>query len=125
MELNYTWIQWLFFFYFYCFFGWCFESSYVSIKERKPVNRGFMRGPFLPLYGTGALMMLIVSAPFRDNLFLTYIAGCIGATVLEYATGVVMEALFRVRYWDYSDQPFNFQGHICLGSHWPGEDLPS
>lgn len=116
MELNYTWIQWLFFFYFYCFFGWCFESSYVSIKERKPVNRGFMRGPFLPLYGTGALMMLIVSAPFRDNLFLTYIAGCIGATVLEYATGVVMEALFRVRYWDYSDQPFNFQGHICLGS---------
>ncbi|MGN1332310.1 MAG: hypothetical protein ACI4V0_06065 [Lachnospiraceae bacterium] len=116
MELNYIWIQWLFFFYFYCFFGWCFESSYVSIKERKPVNRGFMRGPFLPLYGTGALMMLIVSAPFRDNLFLTYIAGCIGATVLEYVTGVVMEALFRVRYWDYSDQPFNFQGHVCLGS---------
>ncbi|MGN0306033.1 MAG: hypothetical protein ACI4D2_07750 [Lachnospiraceae bacterium] len=116
MNISYTWIQWLFFFYFYCFFGWCFESSYVSIKERKPVNRGFMRGPFLPLYGTGALMMLIVSAPFWDTLFLTYIAGCIGSTVLEYVTGVVMEALFRVRYWDYSDQPFNFQGHICLGS---------
>ena len=116
MELNYTWIQWLFFFYFYCFFGWCFESAYVSLKERKLVNRGFMRGPFLPLYGTGALMMLIVSAPYRDNLILTYIAGCIGATALEYVTGAAMEALFRVRYWDYSDQPFNFQGYICLGS---------
>ena len=116
MNLNYTWIQWMFFFHFYCFFGWCFESTYVSIKEKKPVNRGFMRGPFLPLYGTGALMMLIVSAPFQENLLLTYIAGCIGATVLEYVTGVVMEALFKVRYWDYSDQPFNFQGYICLGS---------
>lgn len=113
---SYTITQWLFFFYFYCFFGWCFESSYVSIKKRHFVNRGFMRGPFLPLYGSGAIMMLVVSMPFQDNLFLTYLAGCVGATVLEYVTGVVMEALFKVRYWDYSNQKFNFQGHICLGS---------
>jgi len=113
---HYTAIQWLFFFYFYCFFGWCFESTYVSIKSRKLVNRGFMRGPFLPLYGSGAIMMLVVSMPFQDNLVLVYIAGCIGATVLEYVTGVTMEALFKVRYWDYSKNKFNFQGHICLGS---------
>lgn len=61
-------------------------------------------------------MMLVVSMPFQHNLVLTYIAGCIGATALEYATGVVMEALFKVRYWDYSNQKFNFQGHICLSS---------
>ncbi len=61
-------------------------------------------------------MMLVVSMPFQDNLFLVYIAGCIGATVLEYVTGVTMEALFKVRYWDYSKNRFNFQGHICLGS---------
>lgn len=113
---SYTMAQWLFFFYFYCFFGWCFESSYVSLKNRHLVNRGFMRGPFLPLYGSGAIMMLVVSMPFQHNLVLTYIAGCIGATALEYATGVVMEALFKVRYWDYSNQKFNFQGHICLSS---------
>ena len=59
---HYTAIQWLFFFYFYCFFGWCFESTYVSIKSRKLVNRGFMRGPFLPLYGSGAIMMLVVGS---------------------------------------------------------------
>lgn len=113
---QYSVIQWLFFFYFYCFFGWCFESAYVSLKSRKLTNRGFMRGPFLPLYGSGGIMMLLVSAPFRDNIFLTYVAGCVGATVLEYVTGVTMEALFKVRYWDYSKVPLNFQGHICLGS---------
>lgn len=116
MLLGYTWIQWLFFFFFYSFFGWCFESTYVSLKSKKPVNRGFIRGPFLPLYGTGALMMLIVSTPFRASLILTYAAGCVGATVLEYVTGVTMEVLFKVRYWDYSQNKFNFQGHICLGS---------
>ncbi len=113
---HYTAIQWLFFFYFYCFFGWCFESTYVSLKSRKLVNRGFCRGPFLPLYGSGAIMMLVVSMPFQDHLVLVYIAGCIGATILEYVTGVTMEALFKVRYWDYSKNKFNFQGHICLGS---------
>ena len=113
---SYTIIQSLFFFYFYCFFGWCFESTYVSIKSHKLVNRGFMRGPFLPLYGSGAIMMLVVSMPFQDNIFLVYIAGCLGATALEYVTGVTMEALFKVRYWDYSKNKFNFQGHICLGS---------
>lgn len=93
-----------------------FESTFVSLKSKKFVNRGFMRGPFLPIYGSGAIMMLVVSMPFQDNIFLTYIAGCIGATALELVTGVTMEALFKVRYWDYSNQKFNYKGHICLSS---------
>ncbi len=113
---GYSGFQWLFFFYMYCFFGWCFESTFVSLKSGKLVNRGFMRGPFLPLYGSGAIMMLVVSMPFRDNVLLTYVAGVIGATALEYVTGVVMETLFKVRYWDYSNRLLNFQGHICLRS---------
>lgn len=113
---HYSMIQWLFFFYFYCFFGWIFESAFVSLKSHKFVNRGFMRGPFLPIYGSGAIMMLVVSMPFQDNIFLTYIAGCIGATALELVTGIGMEALFKVRYWDYSNQKFNYKGHICLSS---------
>lgn len=114
--IHYKIAQWLFFFYVYCFLGWCFESAFVSAKSRKLVNRGFMRGPFLPLYGSGAMMMLVVSMPFRDNVVLTYVAGVIGATALEYVTGVTMEALFKVRYWDYSNRFMNFQGHICLRS---------
>lgn len=113
---SYSIVQWLFFFYFYCFVGWCIESAYVSLRTRKLTNRGFMRGPFLPLYGSGAIMMLVVSMPFQDNVIMIYVAGCIGATVLEYVTGVTMEALFKVRYWDYSKNKFNFQGHICLGT---------
>lgn len=112
--MRYTIIQWIFFFIIYCFIGWCYESTYVSIREKKPVNRGFMRGPFLPLYGSGAIAMLLVTMPFRDNMIMTFIAGSIGATILEYITGVTMEALFKVRYWDYSKVKFNFQGHICL-----------
>lgn len=113
---HYSVLEWLLLFYTYCFLGWCFESSYVSIRTGHWVNRGFMRGPFLPLYGSGAIMMLVVSRPFADNLWLTYIAGCIGATLLEFATGAVMERLFKIRYWDYSNQRFNFKGHICLTS---------
>lgn len=88
----------------------------MSIRTRKLTNRGFLRGPFLPLYGSGAIMMLVVSMPFRDNGFLVYLAGCVGATVLEYVTGILMETLFKVRYWDYSKYPLNFQGRVCIGT---------
>lgn len=113
---DYTFSQWVLFFYFYCFFGWCFESAYVSICKKRLVNRGFMRGPFLPLYGSGAIMMLVVSKPFQKYIPLVFLSGCVGATALEFMTGVVMEALFAVRYWDYSHKRFNYKGHICLSS---------
>lgn len=113
---TYAWYHWLTFFYIYCFFGWIFESTYVSLKERRFVNRGFLRLPLLPLYGTGAVMMLWVSLPVKNNLFLVYISGVIAATVLEYITGSTMERLFKMKYWDYSNQPFNIRGYICLSS---------
>ncbi|MGI6008361.1 MAG: putative ABC transporter permease [Ruminococcus sp.] len=113
---QYTAAQWMLCFYIYSFLGWCWESLYVSCLKKRWVNRGFMRGPFLPIYGSGALIMLIVSEPFKNNILLTYIAGMIGATLLELVTGAAMEALFRVRYWDYSRKKFNFKGYICLSS---------
>lgn len=114
--IHYNIVQWLFIFYTYCFLGWCFESAYVSLRDGHLINRGFLRGPFLPLYGSGATMMYVVSLPFQDHVILTYFAGCIGATALEYITGVTMDTLFNVRYWDYTRKKFNFQGHICLSS---------
>ncbi len=113
---TYDTTDWLLFFYLYSFLGWVFESTYVSLRKGRPVNRGFLRGPILPLYGSGALVMLLVSIPVEKSAVLVYIAGCIGATALEYVTGVTMERLFKVRYWDYSNQKFNFQGQICLSS---------
>lgn len=78
---TYTTVDWLMFFYIYCFLGWCFESTYVSIQHKKWINRGFMRGPFLPLYGSGAVIMLFVTIPVRDNFFLTFLFGAVGATI--------------------------------------------
>ena len=111
---TYSMTQWLAFFFIYCFFGWCFESVYVSVHEHRWVNRGFMTGPYIPLYGSGAVLMLFLTIPVRGNYMLMYIVGAIGATVLEYITGTVMENLFGVRYWDYTDKKFNFRGRICL-----------
>ena len=116
MDMPYTMVQWICFFFIYGFLGWCYESAYVSIKHKQWVNRGFVRGPLLPLYGSGAILLLFVTIPFRENLFLMFVSGAIGATLLEYATGVAMEALFKVQYWDYSKRKFNFQGHICLAA---------
>lgn len=117
MEMyHYSLQQWLLFFYIYCFLGWCWESCYVSVKKRKWVNRGFLNGPFLPIYGFGALAVLIATLPVRSMPVLVYVFGMIGATLLELVTGICMESLFHVRYWDYSNQKFNYKGHICLGS---------
>lgn len=113
---TYAWYHWLTFFYIYCFCGWIFESAYVSLKKQHFVNRGFLRLPMLPLYGTGAVMMLWVSLPVKGNLLLVYLSGVVAATLLEYITGYLMELLFKVRYWDYSNQPFQLNGYICLSS---------
>lgn len=113
---NYHFHEWLSFFYFYCIFGWCFESVYVSVKEKRAINRGFLKGPWLPLYGSGAILVLWLTLPFRRTPLLVFVAGALGATALEFVTGETMVRLFRVRYWDYSNQKFQYKGHICLTS---------
>lgn len=102
------------FFYIYCFFGWIIESTYVSVCTGNWVNRGFMRGPVIPIYGTGAIIILFAVIPFRTSPILVFILGTIAASVLEFVTGFVMERIYKVRYWDYSDKPFNLCGYICL-----------
>ena len=108
--------QWVLLFFFYCFCGWVWESCYVSLCQRHWVNRGFLHGPLLPIYGSGAIIILFATLPVAGNLWLVWLLGMLAATALEYATGAAMEALFKVRYWDYSKQKFNLNGHICLSS---------
>lgn len=111
---HYSLLQWMLFFYIYCFFGWIIESTYVSVCTGNWVNRGFMRGPVIPIYGTGAIIILFAVIPFRTSPILVFILGTIAASVLEFVTGFVMERIYKVRYWDYSDKPFNLCGYICL-----------
>ncbi|MCQ2524830.1 MAG: hypothetical protein MJ123_10875 [Lachnospiraceae bacterium] len=114
--LPYTFEQIVFFFLFYCFVGWCFESTYTSIKSGKLTNRGFMRGPFIPIYGCGAMMLLFSASWFLKWPVAVFFAGMISCSILEYVTGWGMEKIFKVRYWDYSQNPLNLNGHICLGA---------
>ena len=112
---HYDFFEWLAFFAVYCFIGWAFESVYVSIEHGKWVNRGFLNGPFLPIYGFGAIIMLFSALPVRNSVPLTFLFGMIGATLLEYVTGYLMEKIFQVKLWDYSYEPLNLNGYICLG----------
>ena len=98
----------------YSFLGWACESAYCSILAKKWVNRGFLNGPFCPIYGFGALLVLSFLLPLKSNFFLLYVAGVICTSVLEFLTSVAMEKIFHCRWWDYSDHRFNIQGRVCL-----------
>ena len=100
----------------YSFFGWVWETCYVSVKSGKFVNRGFINGPLCTIYGFGAVSVYMILRPFSDNLLYLYLGGVVVATALEYVTAVLMESIFHTSWWDYSNNKFNFQGRICLGA---------
>ncbi len=103
-------------FFLYSFLGWVWESCYVSVKEKRLVNRGFVTGPICTIYGFGAVSVYLILKPISGNLFLLYLGGVLVPTVLEYFTAVLMERIFHTSWWDYSHDKFNFQGRICLGA---------
>lgn len=113
---SYELTQWVLFFFIYSFIGWIWESCYVSLKTKHWVNRGFMHGPMLPIYGSGAVVVLISVIGVRHSDILIFLLGMFSATVLEYVTGAVMERMFHVKYWDYSNQKLNLNGYICVSS---------
>ncbi|MCM1264181.1 MAG: putative ABC transporter permease [Butyrivibrio sp.] len=101
-------------FFIYCALGWIWETLVYSICECRWVNRGFLRGPWLPVYGCGAWTVLLSTWIVRKNMILVFMVGMVSATILEYMTGILIKKLFDMRYWDYSRRPLNIKGHICL-----------
>lgn len=101
-------------FYIYSFLGWLWESCYVSIKNKKLVNRGFVTGPFCTIYGYGAVLVYLCLLAVSDNPILIFLGGAIVASVIEYVTAAIMETLFHTTWWDYSKFPLNLKGRICL-----------
>jgi cardiolipin synthase len=98
----------------YSIFGWIYESCLVSVQTKSLVNRGFLNGPVIPIYGCGALAVYLLLWDLRDDLILAFFAGVLLATVLEYITSLIMEIFFHARWWDYSKLPLNFKGRVCL-----------
>lgn len=104
-----------------CFFlfsvlGWMVESIYMSFCNHKLTNRGFMTGPFCPIYGVGAVVGYLVLHPFANNLVALYFVGAVLATVFEYLVAKLMLRLFGEVWWDYHDKPCNYKGIVCLES---------
>ena len=110
---EYSVSQWVLLFFLYSFCGWCWEVFLYLVKERRFVNRGFLFGPILPIYGFGAVGILLTCVPVEGNMALVALVGTIAASLLEYVTGFLMESIFHVRYWDYSQRPLNLNGYIC------------
>ena len=116
-----TIIDYVFYFLLYSIIGWVLETVCCSLYYRKPINRGFMKGPFVPIYGAGTFVFSFFLTPFYNKfgytwyiIILVIILGIIIADVLEYATSFVMEKLFHAKWWDYSNEKFNLHGRICL-----------
>lgn len=104
----------LFYFALYSFIGWCIESIYKTILDKKWVNSGFLYGPFCPIYGFGVVLMILLLKPLPHNIFIIFITSMVLLTIWEYAAAVILEKIFKTKYWDYSNLKFNFQGRICL-----------
>lgn len=103
---------WIFFV--YSFLGWCTEVSYAALTRGKFVNRGFLNGPLCPIYGFGVIVVLVILLPLKDNLLILFIGSVILTSILEWLTGFLLEKIFHQRWWDYSNEPFNLGGYICL-----------
>ena len=112
--MEYSFLEIIIYFITYSFLGWVMESIFRSISEKKIINTGFLKGPFCPIYGVGAIIMLLFLKKFADNLAVLFIVSVVVLTIWEYLVGVLLEKLFHTKYWDYSKNKFNFQGRICL-----------
>lgn len=98
----------------YSFLGWCVESIYCFIIDKKFVNRGFLVGPYLPIYGLGCLIIVTLLNIFRESPIFLFIMASLICSVLEYVTSYIMEKIFKTRWWDYSQMKFNINGRVCL-----------
>ena len=98
----------------YAVVGWCSEVLYAYIMKNKITNRGFLLGPLCPIYGFGALAVLILLKPYVNHPLGFFVLAMFVCSVIEYVAGYLMEKLFKARWWDYSNTKFNLNGRVCL-----------
>lgn len=107
-------IFYFFLFYLYSILGWIIETTYVATIEKKFINRGFLIGPYLPIYGSSAIIMILYLNQYKENPLTVFLLAIFVCTFLEYITSYIMEKLFKARWWDYTNQKFNINGRVCL-----------
>ena len=112
--MEYTLYQLLWFFLVYSFLGWLMETAAAAAKKGKLLNRGFLNAPFSPVYGEAAVLFAVFLPELKSAPFFLFVGGMLLATALELVTGALLERIFGQKWWDYSQEPWNFNGHICL-----------
>lgn len=101
-------------FFIYSFAGWTVETIGDFIKNKKFINRGFLIGPYCPIYGAGVIAITIFLQKYKNDIVALFFLSIILCGILEYVTSYIMEKIFKARWWDYSNQKFNINGRICL-----------
>ena len=109
MTLNLMW-----YFIFYAFLGWCTEVVYAAVNTGQFINRGFLNGPYCPIYGFGVLFVISLLYPVKDNLLYMFVGSVLITSAIEFTGGYVLEKIFHQKWWDYSGKPLNIRGYICL-----------
>lgn len=101
-------------FFLFAFLGWCSEVVFAAIRQKRFVNRGFLNGPLCPIYGIGVVAMDFLLRPFGKSLAVLLVGSMLLGSALEWLAGFLLEKLFHQKWWDYSDNPHNLNGYICL-----------
>lgn len=112
--MNYAFTLIIFYFILYSTLGWVCETTYCSAYARKLINRGFLTGPYCPIYGAGALVVLLISSPIAHNPIALFLVSIIATTTIEYFVSWLLEKIFHIRWWDYSNEKMQLNGRICL-----------
>lgn len=112
--MIYTGYELLCFFFFYAFAGWVLEVMFAAFTNKKLANRGFLNGPFCPVYGCGMVFLLVFFGGLLHNLFFLFLGSLVVTSLLELLTGKLMEKLYGRKWWDYSDYKYNYGGYVCL-----------
>ncbi len=106
-------------FFIYSFLGWVMEVTLTLITDKKFVNRGFLLGPCCPIYGCGCILLNLLLHNYTNNILVLFILTMFTCSLLEYITSFLMEKIFKLRWWDYSQMKFNINGRICLETMTP------
>ncbi len=103
----------------YAFLGWCMEVTCKFIQFKRFINRGFLIGPYCPIYGWGALAITLLLQRYTNDIIVLFVMAVIVCSFIEYFTSYFMEKKYHARWWDYSNKKFNINGRICLDTMIP------
>ena len=98
----------------YSITGWIIEVIATYPDTKCFVNRGFFIGPYCPIYGKGALLIVLLLKKYENDIIALFVMAVVVCSIMEYITSYVLEKLFNTRWWDYSNIKFNINGRVCL-----------